>query len=810
MGLKYGQDGTKTTGRHPIDSISKSAATLEINKVLELVAARTITPMAQQAIYDTEFMDDPAAISHQLEIVSTFRRVLDDGKSLPLESFEDHDSIFQKLVLRGVALSGEQLSNIAGMSQIARRVRAFTASHSEPYPHIARLGQHLTALRELEEQIKAAIDPADFSILDSASPELRRIRRSMTTTIQKVRKHLMQVSQSASSKDLLQEQLITIRDGRLVLMVKDEHRKKIKGIVHDQSASGQTLFVEPVQTVEMNNQVRQLEAEEREEIHRILTRLSEHAQLEYDTLQQNYAMLIEMDAYAARATFSRTFGCAAAQVNRSGTVILYKARHPLLLAKNDDPESVVPLSLKLGITSRCIIITGPNAGGKTVAMKTIGLAVLMTRLGLHIPASADSEIGIMGTVFVDIGDQQSIENDLSTFTSHMRNLRTMLDNASQHDLIFIDEMGSGTDPDEGAALAIAMLRHFIRREVNCIITTHHSALKTFAHETDGIENGSMIFNTETLEPTYQFRAGIPGSSYAFEIAHRIGLKKELLDRARHGLGAEKGRIENLIVDLESKLKQQDTLISSLKLEETRLAGLVSLYKERSEKLRTEERKLKKQALLDSEAILARANKTLEETVRSIREQQAGKESIIASKQKIEKEKTRIQQEKEKIAHEEKRQSKREKQHASTIEAGKQALWRPGNSHVHVLEPPDAQGRVHIQAGSFKMRVDLSELQPLADAPKNKRRVVHLVSSEKVKQEYDIRGMRAEEAVTAIDRYLSEAVLSGWDFVRIIHGKGTGALRKAIAEYLKTHPHVGQHGPAKLGRGDIGVTEVKFR
>ena len=791
--------------------LEAAAEALELQKVLELVTRYATGPAAVQEIVSLPILSDARQIEKELGRVSSSRRLLDSGEDLPIDYYDDLTSIFNNLKVQGRRLTPEALVALARLAKIARQVRTFLKERQELYPPLWDIAQQIILLREFEQAVRRAIDFSSFEILDSASPALRRIRREIESTQQAVRAKLQKILQKAAAKDMLQEQLITVRDGRLVLMVKDEFKRSIRGIVHDQSATGQTLFVEPVETVEMSNRIRQLEAEERAEIERILEELSALAGEHLEALRQDYYQVLVLDVIRAKAKYSQVCGSSAAQVNTGGAIILYAARHPLLLEKYQDPKKVVPLQLKLGKTFNTLIITGPNAGGKTVAMKTVGLAVLMTRAGLHIPASPDSEIGLMGRVFADIGDRQSIEDDLSTFTSHMIRLRDMLEHARANDLVLIDEMGSGTDPEEGTALALAALRDLNERGVRAIVTTHHGALKVFAHNTPGVENGSMIFDVKTLQPTYEFRLGVPGASYAFDIGSRIGLDPQVIAAARSLVGADRGKLEMLISDLQEKIQQQEEVIRKLEQEEMRLQELIKLYEERSERLAANERKLKKQAIQESEAILARANAAVEEAIREIREQHAAKETIRASRERLQQEKTALKKELQKIRPPRKKTAPRGAAlDASQIAPGMEVLWRPQQARATVIDAPDAEKRVYVQVGSLKLRVPLQELESVQEVRKSRTANVMVERSVPVSQELDVRGMRADEALAAVDQYLSEALLYGWEEVRIIHGKGTGALRKAITEHLQHHPNVASFGAAPLGRGDIGVTEVKLK
>lgn len=792
------------------DALQVARRELELDKVLALVAGEALTPMAAALVRELPVSDDAAAITAALAQVTALRRLLDEGSALPLESFADLRAVFEKLRVAGVALAAEQLAQLAHMAQVARRLKAFCNEFRDSAPALGDWLDKLTPLRDFEQAVHKAIDGATFEVLDNASPALRRIRRDIEAAQQGVQKRLQQILRNAAQKELLQEDVITMRDGRFVLLVKDEFRRSVSGIVHDRSASGQTLFIEPVETVELNNRVRQLQIDEREEIQRILQALTAQAQAHAAELRRNYDALIAFDVLHAKTRFSRRFEGAAPVVSDNGKVVLYAARHPLLLERFKDGGSVVPLTIELGESFTSLIITGPNAGGKTVAMKTLGLCVLMARAGLHIPASPDSEIGLLGAIFVDIGDQQSIENDLSTFTSHLVRLRAMLAAATADDLVLIDEMGSGTDPEEGVALAVAVLEHFRERGVRCVATTHHGALKAFAHETEGVENGSMIFDTETLEPTYRFRAGVPGSSYAFDIASRVGLPGRIIARSRQLTGVEKGRVEQLIADLENKIQEQEKLISQLKLEETRLTGLAKLYKERAELLAKNERQLKQQAVEESEAILARANKVIEETVRSIRERQAATEAIREAKARLAAEKESLASERRKLAPAP-REAPEETDGAAAEEIGPgvTVMWKPQRARATALEKPDSEQRVLIQAGSVRMRVPVRDLAVLAERKAKSAAKVQVSQTPAMSMELDVRGMRAEEAIDAVDRYISDALVSGLDLIRIIHGKGTGALRRAVTDHLQGHPQVADFAIAPMEQGGYGVTDVRL-
>lgn len=704
-----------------IDNLRRAARTLELPKVLQIISARAVTPMASQNLLELNFLDNPESIQTALAQVSDMRGLLDGGDDVNIEYFEDLKKTFNVLKVEGASVTIEKLVMIGKLVRNARTVSAYLRSRQENVRFLWAIAQKLVTVKELESVLQKTIDPVTLEVLDSASPELRKLRLEIRSAQQRVRQKLESLLKSSSMQDMLRDNLISMREGRQVLMVKDEFRRKLKGIVHDQSATGQTYFIEPIEIVELNNSVRQYEARERAEIERIIAQLCEIVRTHLHELHTNYEILIQLDEIRARALYSRDFLCNPCMVSNSGQLRLEFARHPLLLAKYKKQEEVVPLSIGLGNNFHTLVITGPNAGGKTVAMKTVGLTLLMTRLGLHVPASADSEIGIFGRLFVDIGDEQSIEDDLSTFTSHMQRLNNMLMKAVKSDLVLIDEMGSGTDPDEGTALALAALEELTLRGVMSIVTTHHGALKEFAHTSVGVENGCMIFDIDTLQPTYRFRLGIPGSSYAFEIASRVGLSNRIIKSARKLVGKEKGRVEKLIADLEHKLHAQETLLRKNKLEEARLQGMVKLYRDRADELKKNKRALQEKAIAESEELLNKTNATIESIIRAIRENQASREVIRDAKQQLSRQKEEVATRKENLRRE---SSKETEKRASkdNIEPGLIMLWKTQQTQVTILERPDNKEMVAIQAGSMRLKVALSELVSVKGKKRNYEQV----------------------------------------------------------------------------------------
>ena len=786
---------------------------LEFEKILDQIAGVALSPMGAEEIRALRPFSDRQQIQQRLDELTEMRAILDYDEPLPLNGSADLRPALQHLRIAGRTLDIRQLIDLAQFLGSARRVRGYVLARREKYPLLAAITQPLTPMQDLETAIENAISFTDGSVKDSASPTLGRLRKEIRRAMTETRDRLQGMLKKLAARDMLQEEIITMREGRLVLMLKDEYRQRVPGLVHDESASGRTLFVEPMESVEMNNRIRQLQSAEREEIERILLELSNRLRMNLAGLQTNFTRLVQIDVIHAKAHFSRQLDCYAPQLDAHGILKLVKAKHPLLLLTSDrrkGRDRVVPLDLELGGETATLILTGPNAGGKTVALKTVGLLALMTNCGLHIPALPDSQIPIFSHLFVDIGDRQSIEDDLSTFTSHMARVVEILRQAQSGDLVLMDEIGSGTDPEAGAALAMAILQELTQRRCMTIVTTHHGALKTFAHETSGVANGSMAFDGDTLRPTYQFRPGLPGASYAFEIAERLGLQTEVIAAASQFVGQEKGKIEHLLAELDQKLTEQRETAERLKHEEARFTTMAQQYEERLAALKAQERERKQKALAESEAILQRANAAVEKAVREIREQAASREAIQTAKKELLAVQNEIGQEKrETITN----PATAPAQPLQEVRPGMKVKWFKQNAVATVLEAPDSSRRVLVEVGALRSRVPLAELQ-LHDGPSPRKlemlaQITHFETPATL-PEIDLRGRRVDEALVTVDKFLDEALLAGWNEVRLLHGKGTGALRQNIWNFLKKHPQVLRFHEAAMGEGDYGVTVAELK
>jgi len=794
---------------------------LEFGTLLKHLAEHTVSPLGRERALQLGPLMEREVIEERLSEATEMRAVLDYDDPLPLGHIEDTRKALEKAAVEESMLSPQEVVAIGRIMACARRMRSYFAQRREKYPHLEKIVRQLEVYPALEKRIEHAIDCATYEVKDQASEDLAAIRREILQTQERVRRRLESILRSLADQDILQEEVITLREGALVLMVKAERRHEVRGMILDYSSSGATAFMEPLETLELNNRIRELIAEERREIERILRELTALIRAERIGIDTDLELLGQLDLIYAKARLSRDYEGAAPRVTDQPSVTLVDARHPLLLLKKGGSKSeVVPLDLTLGEAPlstenrqgrqgeacRTLVITGPNAGGKTVALKTVGLLTLMTQCGLHIPASPESEMGIFEGIFTDIGDQQSLEQDLSTFSAHMARVREILEKATPRSLVLIDEIGAGTDPEEGAALAMAILEELTARRSVTLVTTHQGALKAFAAETPGVENGSMEFDTATLRPTYRFRLGLPGSSYALEIARRWGIPEEVIQRSRARVGEEKSKLEKLLVDLEERMQRYDRLLREAHLKESQLEGLMKLYRERTEVLQAQERHFKRKALEESEEILRRANALVEQAIREIRESQASKEAIKRAKTSIETEKRQVQKELASPAYSETGPPMLEE-----IHVGDRVRWRGHGAEGVVLKELDSSGRVLLEAGGLKLRVPAKELEkiPSSEAAPPRVSSVRYKPKSDVRPELHIRGLTVDEALTEVDKFLDDAYLAGLGQVRIVHGKGTGALRKSIGEFLEEHPRVKAHHPAAWNEGGIGVTVVEL-
>lgn len=704
----------------------------------------------------------------------------------------------------GSVLSPHELLDIASTMYASRQMKTFIESLQEEkneLPHLLQYVEQIVTLLELEQTIKQCID--DYGeVLDHASDRLRSIRQQLRNTEARVREKLESIIRSSSAQKMLSDTIITIRNDRYVIPVKQEYRHAYGGIVHDQSSSGATLFIEPQVIVDLNNQLQEARVKEKQEIERILTELTKKVAEHADVLLVNVDVLAEVDFIFTKAKYAKKLNATKPNMNNEGYIRLLKARHPLI-----DPSVVVPNDMELGKDYTAIVITGPNTGGKTVTLKTIGLLTLMAQAGLFIPALDGSELAVFRSVFADIGDEQSIEQSLSTFSSHMVNIVEILRHVDHESLVLFDELGAGTDPQEGAALAIAILDEVHERGARIVATTHYPELKAYGYNRRGVINASVEFDIDTLSPTYKLLIGVPGRSNAFEISKRLGLDERIIERAKSQISVESNKVENMIASLEQSKRQAEE--EQKKAEEARRAAeqLRREWEQKWEELNEKRNELIDEAKRKATEIIKTSQREAEEIIRELRQMQKEKlaeikeHELIAAKKRLEEAAPTMDTKK------------------STAKKRAHHEFRPGdevkvvhlNQKGYLLEKV-SDGEWQVQLGILKMKINERDLEYIGSPKITETKPLATVKGKDyhVSLELDLRGERYEDAIARVEKYIDDALLAGYPRVSIIHGKGTGALRKGVQEFLKKHRSVKNIRFGEATEGGIGVTIVELK
>ncbi len=608
---------------------------LEFEKVVRMLVDRTsFEPGAERAVALRPTVD-LGSIEHDLNITSELRTFVDDGARLPIDRARDARALAERSSLQGAMLSCADLLEVRGAIAAAREVREFASRKQEQAPLTWETAQRLCSLPGIEESIERAIDDVAVEVKDRASRELSKIRRALERTRARIDEKLQAILQKELRDDTVQEAAVHIRNGRLVLPVKRGSRSHLKGIVHDQSSTGATLFIEPMSTVPLNNELAELASAEKKEIERILRALTAEVGVEAEAIRVSIEILGELDLYRAAALLSRDLDCVRPTVTTDGRLRIRAGRHPVLDAIfRETGGSIIPLDLDLGVEGSTLVISGPNAGGKTVTLKTVGLLVAMAMCGLHVPAAEGTEISIFREMFADIGDEQSIEMSLSTFSSHLKTIREILSEANAKTLVLLDELGAGTDPDEGAGLAIAILEELTERGAATIATTHLGVVKNHVHEYEGMVNGSMAFDPDTFEPAFRFVRGIPGASHALSIAERQGLPESVIARARGLRDADAARVDGLLADLVGRERELELTLGRAEIERSRAELLTKDYEERLAGVKDERKQIRTRALAEAREILDRAQGLVEQTVKEIKETSAARDAIKEARRKV--------------------------------------------------------------------------------------------------------------------------------------------------------------------------------
>ncbi|HEX6509359.1 MAG TPA: endonuclease MutS2 [Chloroflexota bacterium] len=773
----------------------KALRTLEFPKILGKLEEYASFSAGKEAVQTLRPAVDLHTASAWIRQTSEARLLLETRPATHLGGAHDIRQAVQRAAV-GAVLTPRELLEIGETLRAAARIRSSVLTDDLDIPWLRSRAQRLAENRELTEALEQTFSDRG-EILDSASPALRRIRLDMQTAQGRLMDRLNSMVTSSEHRTALQEPIVTMRNGRYVIPVRHDSRAKIPGIVHDQSASGQTVFVEPLAVTELNNRLKELQLVEEREIERILRALSERVATQAPELRDTVDALIDVDVAFAKAKYASALRATAPRLNEEGRLNLISARHPLLQG------DVVPISIWLGTDFRVLVITGPNTGGKTVALKTVGLLTLMAQAGMHIPSEAESDVAVFPKVFADIGDEQSIEQSLSTFSSHMRNIISMLPEIDAKSLVLLDELGAGTDPAEGAALARALLSSILDSGARAVVTTHYSELKTFAHEQEEVENGSVEFDVETLSPTYRLIVGLPGRSQALAIARRLGMPQGVLAVARQNVSAGAVRVEKLLAQIQNERSEIGQLFQ-------RAQELHSDARKLRDRVQNELRSIKR----EREDILATAREEAASVVRDIRSRlRAIEQSASGSASRREQREFRTQVDEAQSSAAVKLgpvrgEARDEEQQIQPLRPGATVQVMSLQQQGTIVSLRD--GEAEVQLGQFTMRVPTDDLQIVVRKHREPERTVEFhATREAPALEIDVRGWRAEDALREVDQYLHDNYVHGQDTVRILHGKGTGALRKAIREQLDVNPLVKSHATEKRELGGEGVTVVKL-
>ena len=712
-----------------------------------------------------------------------------------------------RLLALGSSLSAAELLDIAALLETAEQNVSYEKRREDAEPDsLTDRFASLMPVRDVSGEIRRCL-LSEEEVADDASSNLKRIRREILTANAEMRQQLEKIMKREGDRGTLQDVLITMRGGRYCLPVKAEYRAKFPGMIHDQSQTGSTVFIEPMEVVNLNNRIKELEAEERLEIEAILADLSKMAGSVLDELKTDQTILTELDFIFAKAKFAKKTNASEPLLNSEGITELKRARHPML-----DPATAVPVDIRLGEDFTLLIITGPNTGGKTVALKTLGLLTLMGQTGLHIPAEYGSRIAVFQDVFADIGDEQSIEQNLSTFSSHMSNIVYITEHAGPETLCLFDEPGGGTDPVEGAALAVAILSELQNRGARVMATTHYTELKTFALSREGVENASCEFDVTSLRPTYRLMIGIPGSSNAFAISKRLGLSEEIISAAQSEIDQDAVRMESILSRLEETQKVMEQEREDAERYRKEADILRKRLAEKEKNLAEKKEEILKKAREEARELVEDAKETADEAIREY--QKWLKNPAAADARRMEEERARLRKKKEKLTDPQERKVQQSGQKQSDFHLGDRVKVLSLNTEGHVTALADSKGLITVEIGIISSRFPASDLVILQEetvtGPKVKAaREGHIMKAMTFSPELNLLGMTVDEAIMEMDKFLDDALLAHATTVRIVHGKGTGALRKGIHEHLRRLKYVKEFRLGEFGEGDAGVTVVKL-
>lgn len=800
---------------------------IEFYRIRELVAASCLSTLGKEKVEEMKFSASFDEIELRLNRVNEFVQILQEEDSFPSDYFYDVRPMLARIRVVGTWIDTTAMFQLKRSLQTINSIVSFLNKDedSEPvYPHLLSLAKNVVLYPEVTKRINAIID-ANGEIKNNASPSLADIRRQLSSAFTSISRSMNSILRKAQADGYVDKDVSpTIRDGRLVIPVDPSHKRKIRGIVHDESASGKTVFIEPTEVVEANNRVRELEGDERREIIKILSAFSDYLRPFLPDLLESYEFLAQIDFIRAKAKFGLSINAIKPSIENEQRIDWVHAYHPLLyLALTRQNRKVVPLDITLEGENRILIISGPNAGGKSVCLKTVGLLQYMVQCGLMIPLKENSNVGVFDDIFIDIGDEQSIENDLSTYSSHLLNMKFFVKNCNKKSLLLIDEFGSGTEPEIGAAIAEALLERYNNQGSYGVITTHYQNLKHFANENKGVVNGAMLYDRHLMQPLFTLSIGNPGSSFAVEIARKIGLPEEVIAHASEKVGGDYINMDKYLQEISRDKRYWARKRDEIRRERKHLSEITSTYEANLEEVNKQKKEILSKAKEEANQLLASSNARIENTIREIRESQADKERTKQVRESLSDFKTKLEQ-KDEEAKVPKRKKRRVKGKAqpdtknTPLQIGDAVRLQGQKSAGEILELNGKKATVAF--GALKTTVDINKLERVSKNQikrEGANRSSYSQSSSDIlynkklefKPEIDLRGMRVDEALQAVMYFIDDAIQVGIGRVRILHGTGTGALRQVVREYLHTVNGVSNYHDEHVQFGGSGITVVEL-
>ena len=785
---------------------------LEFDKIIKRLADLTASELGREMAEALKPETDFSRVEQSLKETSDGVSFIVRKGSPPLGGLHDIRAILRRVEM-GAVLNPGELLKVSDVLRACRNLKTYGSESvaMESDNTVNELINCLVPNKRIEDRIRMAVVNEE-ELADDASPTLADIRRKIKDAQNSIKDKLNDIIKSSRFQKYMQESIVTMRGDRYVIPVKQEYRSEVPGLIHDSSASGATLFIEPMAVVEANNNIRQLKIKEQAEIERILYELTSEVSTILEGLKSNISLLARLDFIFAKAKMSTDYKCVCPKLNKDGRVVIKKGRHPLL-----DQKAVVPIDFWIGEDFNTLVVTGPNTGGKTVTLKTVGLFTLMMQAGLHVPANEGTVMNVFEKVFADIGDEQSIEQSLSTFSSHMKNIVGILDKVDDKSLVLFDELGAGTDPTEGAALAMAILECLHQKGSTTVATTHYSELKVYAISTKGVENACCEFDVETLKPTYKLLIGVPGKSNAFAISKRLGLGEDIIERAKEFLTQEDIKFEDLLMNIEknrSEAEKERMKAQSYRIE---IENMKKELEEQKKKLGQQKEKLLREAREEARKIILSAKAEAEDILNEMK--RIEKEQEIVEKRKEAEQfrmklKNRLNEIEDSLA--DSAMPKRGFVNPpENLKPGESVLIVNLNQKGTVISPPDESGEAIIQAGIMKINVHVSNLKRVDEQKEEIKKAmgigkIGMSKAKTITTEVDVRGQTLYEAIENVDKFLDDAAIAGLREISIIHGKGTGVLRSGIHQFLKTNRHVGSFRLGKYGEGETGVTVVELK